>query len=232
MSNAGAALDKPTSGSSKLRRRFLLAGVAGLAVLGPILGISFLGDTGTSSLSITPSTSSSLVYTSSLPCDMFGSNPASTTAVSLRYGTTATYGSGCSGSASATYQAPSWTPAAGSAGAVTSGGDLALIDASGASSNVILDVYITNLQDMAADYSSFAFPINIYSCASACSTASAWTAVSGDSSYITSSGGFYSVSLPAGAWYDLTIESGGEYYCVATTTSGLAPSFFITASNS
>lgn len=252
MSNGDAALGATTRGSSKLRRRFLLTGLAGLAVLGPILGVSFLGDTGTSSPTITGSTASNLVYTNALPCDML--NGTASASIKLEFSSVATTLSSASGgncpsstppaATSGTFTPPSWSPVTNSAGAVSQSGDLALVDASAATSNVILDIYITNLQALGLDYSSFAFPINIYQCSTTttCTGSSSWSAVgttanpNSDFSYLTSSSGFYSVSLPPGYWYDVTLDAstsngGGEFYCISTNASGgsLAPSFFFTA---
>jgi len=50
--------------------------------------------------------------------------------------------------------------------------------------------------------------------------------------YLTSNAGTISVTLPAGAYYDVTMDTGGSFYCTATTsnsTAALAPSFYFTA---
>ncbi len=235
--------------SSKLRRRFLMAGIAGLAVLGPMLGVSFLGDTGTASPSITGSSASSLVYIGKMPCgtsstSIFGTSPTSgTTAATLEFGTAATFASSCTSVADSTKNYPTWSPAADSAGQVT-GGDIALVDATGvpSSTDVIVNLYLTNLQSLAADYSSFAFPVDVYSCtpgAAACGSTTtsgaqgSWTAVTGIAgNYLTSTSGYYSFSLPGGEYYDITFDTGGEFYCISTTasTGSLSPTYLVTAS--
>ncbi len=230
---------KPTASirQAKFRKRFLLISIAGLAVLGPALGVSYLGDSGTVVTSISGTPSSSLVYTSSLPCDIFGNGTSSVT-VTLEHGTAAsTTPSTCTGPVSKTFTAPSWSPTANSAGSVptTGAGDLALVDMSAepAATTAIVNVYITNLQGLASDYSSFALPINVYSCASSsCASTGGWALVNGASSFVTNTNGSYSISLPGLAYYDITIDSGGEYYCVNTSTASpatLAPQFFVTA---
>ncbi len=240
--------------SSKLRRRFLMAGVAGLAVLGPMLGVSFLGDTGTATPSITGSSASSLVYIGTMPCgtsstSIFGPSASTQTSAptaTLEYGSSATYDSTtCSSSTptvtDSTKNYPTWSPAADSAGQVTHG-DIALVDATGvaSSTDVIVNLYLTNLQSLAADYSSFAFPVDVYSCTpsttagSGCgSTAAPWTAVTGIAgNYLTNTAGYYSFSLPGGDYYDITFKTGGEFYCISTTasTGSLSPTYLVTAS--
>ncbi len=234
---------------AKFRKRFLLVGIGCLAVLGPLLGVSFLGNSGTASASVTGSPASSLVYTGTIPCDMLGiaSGDTSTTSVTvvLANGTTATVDpatSSCVGPSPApvtqAYLEPSWSPAANSAGSVTSGGDISVIDLSAEPSgtNAIVNLYTTNLQNLGSDYSSFALPVDVYQCTptttsgtASCTTASAWSAVANASSYITNTNGSYSISLPGGYYYDITINKGGEYYCISTTAGSLAPTFFVTA---
>lgn len=219
--------------SGKVRRRVLVAGIAALAVVGPFLGVSFLANSGTVSTSVTGSTSSgSLVDTS---C-------TGTSVPTLAYTTN------CS-AASAAFTTPSWSPSAGSAGSVTSGGDIGLINTTGQTSPVVVDVYVTDLQGLNEDYSSFALPINVYQCTTStsgspsCSGTSGgtpWTSItSWDSTnyssvpYLTSSSGFFSITLQPGDWYDVAIDSGGMYYCISTSTTSpatLSPTFFVTAS--
>ncbi len=223
---------------TRFRKRFLFVGIGALAILGPMLGVSFLGDSGTAATSVTGSVASSLVYTSTVPCDIFGTNTVPTT-LTLEHTTTAsTTPSSCSSPVTAAFKSPSWSPAANSAGAVSTAGDVALVDMSAepSATNAIVNVYTTNLQGLGSDYSSFAFPINVYSCPTADATATSacntWTAVTNALSYITNTNGSYSISLPGGAYYDITIDTGGEYYCISTNTTSpatLAPQFFVTA---
>lgn len=231
---------------AKFRKKFLLVSIAGLALLGPTLGVSFLSDSGTAAANVTGSVSASLVYTSSLPCDILGT--ASSSNAPLKYLTTASNASCTSSvtSVSTNFTHPSWSPAANSAGSVTTGGDLALVDMSAepGATTAIVNVYITNLQGLASDYSSFALPINVYYSCPAGSTSSSpslctstpttsWTEVPNAASFVTNTNGSYSISLPGGAYYDITIDAGGEYYCVSTTSTvpgaTLTPQFFVTA---
>ncbi|TAN22881.1 MAG: hypothetical protein EPN30_08030 [Actinomycetota bacterium] len=228
---AGATANLPAAASrAKMRKRFLIAGIGALALLGPVLGVSFLANSGTASPSISASgASGSLTYTA---C------PNAT--ATLFYSTTA-----CTTSPQTAFTPPNWAPTANTAGSVASGGDLGLIDAVGQTSPVILNVYVTNLQALALDYSSFAFAVNVYQCAStsaACPTSGsgAWSPIAtwdsanyASTPYLTSSSGYISFSLPAGDWYDVAIDTGGEFYCISTSTSGgasLSPSFFLTSS--
>lgn len=196
-----------------LRRRFLLVAIALLAILGPLLGVSYLGSTGAVSTAVTASAASNLVE----PVDSAsGADPAFPTSLALKYGSTS-LGTG---------KLPAWTPAANTAGQVTSGGDLALVDATGG--NVLLNVYITNLVALGQDYQSFVLPINVYSYSIATST---WSQVPLAASSLLSSQPNYSIQLAAGSYYDVTLDAGGSYYCVSTTSAAgaLAPSFYFSA---
>lgn len=196
-----------------LRRRFLLVGIALLAVLGPLLGVSYLGNTGTSVATVTGS-SPNLVYPVS------STDPAFPSAVTTLANGSATSAAG---------KLPGWSPAANTPGSVTTPGDLALVDAT--SGNVVFNVYITNLAALGQDYQSFALPINVYKCTSSCTATTAWTAVSGAASSLLSSQPNFSIDLPAGSYYDVAIDAGGSYYCVSTSASGgsLSPTFYFSA---
>jgi hypothetical protein len=137
------------------RRRFGILGVFALTVLGAYLGISFTADTGTTSVSVSAGSTSKLVFTqqSDLP-----TTQNITFRVSfIKDAVTAN---------DRTPTAPNWTPVAGTAGAVTTKGDLALIDArsssAGNATQETVTIYITNLKALQATYSSFAFPIRLY----------------------------------------------------------------------
>ena len=206
----------------KRRQRFLAVSVAGLAVLGASLGVSFLGNTGT----ITPTVSGSspsFVY----PVSSGASLPSAVN--SLEY-TLAAQISGAK--ISGTAATPTWSPTAQSAGSVPNGGDLALIDATGATNGVTVSLYITNLAGLQQDYSSLALPVNVYQSACTSGTCS-WAQASGVSTtYLTATSGFLTFNLPTGYYYDITIEKGGSYYCTSTSNSGtatLAPSYYFTA---
>ncbi len=229
----------------KVRRRVLISGIAALAVLGPFLGVSFLANSGTTSATVTANASSGSMVNTTCPTGAYG----------VYTSVVAKVASACSSTSLVT---PTWSPSAGSAGSVTSGGDIAMVDASGQSAPVVLNVYITDLQGLNEDYSSFALPIDVYQCnaaGGACSTVgtasgdwipiTTWDSASFTAvPFLTSSSGFFSINLTAGDWYDVAIDgtnfpsavtgpSAGMYYCISTGTAApatLSPTFFVTAS--
>ncbi|HLI16368.1 MAG TPA: hypothetical protein VKV23_09995 [Acidimicrobiales bacterium] len=230
---------------SALRRRFLALGVAVLAVLGASMGVSFLGATGTTQLSVSAGSSSTNYVFPAVAGANATAVPANVT--STKYG--GSVGSG----GSVTAQLPSWSPVANTAGSVTTPGDLAIIDATSVTDGLLVDVYVTNLAALQSDYSSFAFPVNVYYASTsgagsapltgACSATAGcnWQPANGTGSapnvltsvtYLTNDSGVVSFNLPPGAYYDITMETGGAYYCTATTssaTASLSPAFYFTA---
>jgi len=207
----------------KRRRRFLAVAVAGLAVLGASLGVSFLGDTGSASLSVSGG-SSNFVYAVSNGATM----PAAVD--KLKY----TPATNIVSHAITTATSPSWTPVAGSAGAVTTAGDLGLIDATTVANAIILNVYVTNLAALQQDYSSYSLPINVYSstCPSnVCTWAQDSAVLATAPTYLTNSSGVVTLKLPTGKYYDITMDTGGALYTISTTASGgsLSPSFYFVA---
>lgn len=162
---------------------------------------------------------------------------------------TAKYGTGSDGTV--TLQSPGWSPQAQSAGSVTTPGDIALVDATGAAKGLHVSVFVTNLSALQQDYSSFVLPVDVYYLASSASTQAApylttsscnpgscsWQlangagsspAVSSSVTYLTSDEGMVSFTLPRG-FYDITLEAGGSYYCTNTTAGSLSPTFFVTS---
>jgi hypothetical protein len=220
-----------TSGIAKAnvrRRRFLMLGVATLAVLGTILGISFTADTGSTSVSVTGGAGAGkLVYPIS---GASGSTmPSALNTHTLQNGTVVASGTTSSNSL------PSWTPAAGVPGSVTTHGDLAVIDgtttSAGGATTVQLTIYVTNLGDLGGDYTSWAFPISVWSTTNG---GLSWTQVAASSQYITHTLGFLSYSLPTGGstYFDVVMDTGGSFYTVSTSTASghsLSPNFYFTA---
>lgn len=212
------------------RRRFLIVSVAALAVVGVALGVSFTADSGVSSVTVTGGGGGgALVYerTGSAVTFPFGGGIVTFKAA-----------------ANTTGQAPNWSPVAGSAGSVTTGGDIAVVDGRAASAggalNVIVTLYITNLAPLQKMYGSYAFPIKVYESTQSPPDFSGWSATpltldSQSLFYMTNTTGFLSFTLPTHAthnkYYVIELESGGSFYCVSTTAAGgeLGPSFFITA---
>jgi hypothetical protein len=205
----------------KRKRRFLLITIPGLAVVAVAMGVSFLGNTGTTSASVS-SASANFVFpvanTNSLPAGV-DKLKYTTSVTSHTIGTAVT---------------PSWAPVAQSAGSVTTAGDLALIDGTIASNGVTVSLYVTNLAGLQQDYSSMALPVNVYE--SPCTAGSCtWTqssVVANPPTYLTATSGFLTFNLPAGKYYDITIDAGGSLYCTSTSTANgatLSPSYYFTA---
>ena len=198
--------------------------IAGLTILLSTMTVSYLGSTGTANATVSAA-SSAFIY----PVAATGHLPAAVT--SLKY----TVAGDISSATINTAVVPSWAPTALSAGSVTTAGDIALIDGTIASSGVVVSLYITNLSGLQSDYSSFAFPIDIYSspCTSnACTWTQASTIVTAGSTFLTSTSGYMTFNLPAGSYYDIVFDTGGSYYCSSTSTAGtatLTPSFYLTA---
>lgn len=202
-----------------------MVSIAGLAVLAASLGVSFAADSGTASLSVTGG-SNNFIY----PVANGNAVPSGVTA--LKY-------TGTAGIASNLFTAsaalPGWTPVAGSAGSVTTVGDLAVVNATTVANAIILNVYVTNLSALQQDYSSYSLPINVYSCASTCTSTGAWnqdaTVIASPPTYLTNSAGVVTLRLPTGKYYDIAMDTGGALYCISTTASGgaLSPSFYFVA---
>jgi hypothetical protein len=194
-------------------------------VLAAAMSVSFLGATGTTSVTVRAA-SSNFVY----PVANTNTLPSSVNA--LKY---TPFGNINQTSHTITTSLlPSWSPTALSAGSVTTAGDLALIDATTASNGINLTVYVTNLSGLQQDYSSFALPVNVYSspCTSgSCTWSQAAPVIASPPTYLTATGGYLTFNLPAGSYYDITIDTGGSFYCTSTSTSGtaaLAPTFYFT----
>lgn len=215
----------------KRRRRFLLVSIPALAVLAVALGVSFADDAGTSTLNVSSSSNNFVFPVISGTTGV----PAAVTA--LKY-------TGTSGIAANAFTAsvirPTWTPVTGSAGEITTAGDLVLVDATagtlGTATALTVTIYITNLAGLQQAYSSFAFPIRIWKCAATCSSNAAWSEVADDAvisprpSYLANTDGFIQFRLPVGFYYDIAFDLGGSFYTISTTTAAnLSPQFFFTA---
>ncbi len=264
--------------SRSRKQRFLITGTAALAVIAVVMGVSFLDSSGTAALSIS-SSSSTLVYplvhsgsgTTSLPT----TNPLTTTAFSgaTTIGGTGTCTNGSQGSGGATtgysigscssltntisntaIVSPSWSPVAGSPAAVTTAGDLAVVDATTATNYVTVNMYVTNLPALMVDYGSFAFPINVYQTTCSGGNCGAWqeTLSSPSYTYLTDTSGVLTFNLAAGKYYDIVMEGtnhttsnspanspttgpstaqGGSIFVNQTNGTGgsLSPSFYFNA---
>lgn len=201
-----------------------MVSVAGLAVLAASLGVSFLGDTGTTSLAVSGGNSNFVFPVAT-------NNTLPTPVTSLKYTQAAAVNASHVITAAVT---PSWAPIAGSAGSVTTAGDLGLIDATTVANAIILNLYVTNLAALQQDYSSYSLPINVYSstCPSnVCTWAQDSTVLVSAPTYLTNSAGVVTLKLPTGKYYDVTMDTGGSFYTISTTATGgaLSPNFYFVA---
>jgi hypothetical protein len=261
---AGTAPAAVIARSRSRRRRVLVLATAALAVTAVAMGVSFLDQSGAAALTISSGGSGNLVYplggtSKTLPVGD-GSDPltyakysgtagSATVAGCTTLGSCNTTTAKATGSTLASVTSPSWSPVANSPGDVTTAGDIAVVDATQVSSSasVVVNMYVTNLAALSKDYSSYAFPINVYSTTCPSGTCGPWSATDAGvvtqspfASFLTDTSGVISFSLPGGKYYDITMESasqganvGGSFYCISTSTTGgasLSPSFFITAS--
>jgi hypothetical protein len=208
------------------QRRFLLVTIPGLAVLAVAMGVSFLGNTGTTSASVAAA-SSNFVY------PVANSSALPSAVNKLQYTPAANIDQ--TGHTVTTAVVPSWSAIAQSAGSVTTAGDLALIDGTIASNGVTISLYVTNLPGLQQDYNSMALPVNVYesSCtAGSCTWTQAADVIASAPTYLTATSGFLVFNLPAGKYYDIAIDTGSSFYCTSTSTSGsatLSPSYYFTA---
>jgi len=226
---------------SKKRRRFLIVPLVfiGVAALGPHLPIGGLSQS-TAGASATGQIS------------MLGGDARTSTIPSAL--TSTVYGLvGTAGKVVAT--SPSWSPMLDSAGEVTGAGDIAIVNTTSATSSLTVTLHVVNLAALAHDYSSFTLPVAVYYAAdgsagsapttSSCSNTGGcnWQLANGtaeapsvanDASYLTNDGGSVTFQLPAGAYYEIAMPTGGSYYCVSTTTSytaSLSPEFFVSSAS-
>lgn len=239
-----------TVNKAKLRRRFLVLAVPGLAITLAITSISYLASSGAVTTTVVKS-STSFIY----PVVTGGTVPAAlVSGLEHTTGITTTVSSTTHTSKITAAVNPSWNPTTDSAGSVTTAGDLAIVDGSVApvGGGLVVSMYVTNLAALQADYSSFDFPVKVYekSCATGgptalvppylyCATAAtSWTLVTSTkevkTAYLTSTTGFDTFNLTSGYLYDITITTGGSYYCTTAvspppTGHALAPDYYFTA---
>lgn len=217
------------------RKRFLIVSAAGLAVLAAALGITFAGNTGTTTVSV-GSSSTDFVF------PVANGNPlpsASSAAIAaLKYTPATGINTTPNPDVFSAAVLPSWSPVAGAAGSVTTAGDLAVIDARTATlgdhTALRVNMFVTNLDKLQPAYSSFAFPVNVYRCSTNTCAAADWqqasTVIASPPIFLTNTDGFLSFSLPAGFFYDITFDTGGSFYTISTSIpSNLNPQFFFNA---
>lgn len=213
--NTTLAEPTPTVGRrGRLRRRFTVVSAGMLSILMAILGVSFAADSGTTTVTVTGATSAVAVY------PVTGTAPEG--AVTLQAGS-------ASANEATTWSpanSPSWTVAAGSAGAVPSAGDLAYLDTAGSTAtSMMVSLYVTNLDQLAANYSSYNFNLTLWKSANG---TSGWSSV-GTQVLTSDSGTLNWVVDIEEDHYGITLDAGGSFYTVSTTGGSLSPSFFIRA---
>lgn len=208
------------------RKRFLMVGIAMLAVLGITLGVSFAATTGTTDVTVTGGNTQWV-----FPVSNGAALPAAVDA--LKY--TAPGAINPTANTITTADTPSWVPVQDSAATIssTNAGDLAVIDATAQSQ--LFSVYVTDLHELQRAYSSYAWVINVYECAASCTTTGAWTqaptsVVPAGGSILTNTDGFLQFPMTSGKYYVVTMDPGGSYYAYATTSSDdMGPEFFFTS---
>lgn len=211
----------------RLRRRFIVVSAGALSVLMAILGVSFAADSGTVNVSVSDPSDGVVVRPVGVP--------------GAATGVTLTYGSTFVTDAWTVENLPNWAVAAGTAGSVPASagtdpdhegaGDLAYIDADDATSTTMMvSLFVTNLDKLAAAYSSYNFKIALYSSTDG---ATGWGSPV-ETAVLTSDSGTINWIVdidPARPHFTVTIEEGGSYYTVSTSEpANLTPSFFIRAS--
>ena len=208
------------------RKRFLMVSVAMLAVLGIGLGVSFAATTGSTAVSVSGG-STQWVF----PVSNGASLPAAVDA--LKY--TAPGAINPTANSVTTADNPAWTPVQDSAGTLssTNAGDLAVIDAT--SQSQLFSMYVTDLHELQRAYSSYAWVVNVWKCASDCTTTGAWTQAGTDvvpagGSILTNTDGFLQFPMTSGFYYVVTMDAGGSFYAYNTTSGDdMGPEFFFTS---
>ena len=210
------------------RTRFLAISIAALAVLSVAMGVSFLGNTGTTTITVKESSSEFVFPVGSAGFKLTEKAKEEVKVGKLNFASSESAG-----------VLPEWSPTANAAGEVGKAGDLALINAN--TDKLIVNIYVTNLVGLQADYSSFALPIYIYEATkSGCEGLASKVCETGkvggweknaelSKTYLTNTEGNLSFSLPSGHYYDIAIFTGGSFYTISTTAGELSPSFYFTA---
>ena len=229
------------NGFTNLRKKFLLLSATSLAILGASMGVSFTADTGVTQITAA-STGGANPLVWSATYGTAGGLPSTDTSttgiVGWKY---ATVGSGNTSMP----KTPVWpVVVAGQAGAVTTAGDVAVIDARDTSASfLIVTIYVTNMRPLALTYNSYSLPIRIYANVLGTTTGNAITwnsaavtdanGIDVGATYLTNSQGFETFKLATGAgkYYAITLDAGGSYYPYQTGATGSAttPALYITA---
>src|SRR5690606_26944453 len=125
---------------------------------------------------------------------------------------------------------PSWSPILNNAVEVTTEGDVAIIDTRGlGTTNVLINVALTNSADLDASHNYFILPVEINYWSGA-----AWTGANsgdgdGDAStggtafgvrYLSTNNGYLNFTVDGDEVYEISIPTGGSIFAVNTTTLG------------
>ena len=124
---------------------------------------------------------------------------------------------------------PAWTPFEGTAGSITAG-DLYLIDPRDYTGDLLVNLYLTNADELVHNYSFLNMQVQAYT---AITTTPSYTPTLQDA-YLTMSNGYASFNLPgltqSDQSYVITIDD-GSWYCIDGDDSpddrSLSPSFYI-----
>lgn len=118
-----------------------------------------------------------------------------------------------------------WDVSVGAAGSVPAPGaaKIATIDPTNATSTkMLVSVYITNLDDLALNYSSWNFNLGLDDGTATVGTDQVMTSDSGTVSWV--------VTIAPATTYNLRLEEGGSFYTIGNGSSGsLSPQFFVRA---
>jgi hypothetical protein len=218
-----------------IRRRVIALGVAGVTIASAQIGVSMLGDTGTVDASVTQNTSAVAkhIYATSLPTGTAGTPPTVWAAGPLN-----------SVASSSTVARVAWSAAPSTTGTVTTAGDVAVIDATAAglpasAAGVSVTMYISNLNNFARNYSSFALPVGVYqwngTAWSQSTNTDFYSAANKNALYISDSDGSVTMNLPkatgSAGYYEIVIDKTNGFWQSASSllSTDLGPSFYMTA---
>ena len=227
--------DPVTHGRTPLRRRYAFATIAVMAVVAATLSVSFAADSGTSTATVTGSTSAVGVYDVSgavptAPWD-FNSDSDNVDKITLPEGSE--LNEHASAVTWSNADSPAWSVAGGSSGTVLAAGagDLAYLDASGSSSSkVLVSVYVTNMAELAVNYTSWAFNIELHQATATDAGTGSWTQVGTDELVTSDSGTVtFIADISSMDHLGLVLGTGGSFYAVQTDTNNgeLGPEFFV-----
>jgi hypothetical protein len=135
-------------------------------------------------------------------------------------------------------QSAQWTPVLNSVSTVTQAGDLAIVDATGTSGNILVTVALTNPAALSGDYAYMNLPIVVKACTLSGSTCTWQDATDANGNaigasapqYLTLTNGYLTFLLQGGTgkYYEIEIATGGSFFTISTTAGSLSPAFLVT----